>query len=168
MLNSPWYKVTDRVGRTIDLGGFLQVGEMYRFNFEYPSGYEDFTGEFVLTMGVDEEAEETAIYYYNKSDENQVYIGGEIVNGTITTTVDHFSIYGVLAEEVADEEENIEDEDVTEDEREVIIEERDEEEKEEKRLPKTATTYFNYIFIGFILFILGIVIWQVKRRKTYE
>ncbi len=35
--------------------GLMRAGEAFNFIFTYPTGYEDYTGEFVLTLGFDKD-----------------------------------------------------------------------------------------------------------------
>lgn len=83
--------------------GLVQVGEMYDFIFSYPKGQEDYTGEVVLTMGVEDTEEQAALYHYNETTNTWEYIGGERKEGQIATSVSQFSIYGVLAKEIDEE-----------------------------------------------------------------
>ncbi|MBM7679693.1 MucBP domain-containing protein, partial [Gracilibacillus alcaliphilus] len=79
--------------------GLTQAGEVYDFVFTYPKGEKDYTGEFILTMGVTETSDQTALYHYQKDSQKWERIGGTRENDVITATVTHFSIYGVLLEE---------------------------------------------------------------------
>src|SRR5699024_3659987 len=79
--------------------GFDLAGEMYDFDFTFPEEYEDDTGEFVLTMGVDKDAENASIYHYNGQSKEWEPIDGDKDNGQITATVEGFSTYGVLQPE---------------------------------------------------------------------
>lgn len=156
----------------IDTSELVQAGEMYNFVFTYSKGYEDYTGDFILTMGVDEHAENVFIYHYNEQNKEWEHIGGDIRDGQITATVNHFSIYGVFAEETDNTEQpsvdNGEAEDNDKDR--VIIEDNDKHDKKETALlPKTATSYYNWLLIGSVLIVLaGILLWINRKRKQAE
>ncbi|MEK5040476.1 OmpL47-type beta-barrel domain-containing protein [Sporosarcina sp. FSL K6-3457] len=81
--------------------GYNLAGELYEFIFTFPNGYEEYTGEYTLTLGVDEtkQNQNVAIYYYNEDNKRWEFIGGQIDGGKIIATVDHFSIYGVLTKQ---------------------------------------------------------------------
>lgn len=79
--------------------GYNLAGELYEFVFTFPSGDEEYTGEYTLILGVDETKRNAAIYYYNENNKIWEFIGGQIDDGKITATVDHFSIYGVLTKQ---------------------------------------------------------------------
>jgi len=85
------------------VGDGLEVaGEVLNFKFTFPSGHTDYSGTFTLSLGVDDgfDAEKTGIYYYNEQENKWELVGGKgkAVAGIITIEVNHFSIYGVLAE----------------------------------------------------------------------
>ncbi|GAB2533947.1 MucBP domain-containing protein [Gracilibacillus alcaliphilus] len=79
--------------------GFQVAGELYDFIFIYPEGKEDYTGEFILTMGVTEASDQAVIYYYQDDSGEWERIGGTREKDLVTATVTHFSIYGVLLAE---------------------------------------------------------------------
>ncbi|GAB2572671.1 immunoglobulin-like domain-containing protein [Gracilibacillus alcaliphilus] len=85
--------------KDIQISGFVRTGELYDFIFTYPKGKEDYAGDFILTMGVEDEQEQAALYHYNGETQIWEYIGGEQIANQLTATVSYFSIYGVLAEE---------------------------------------------------------------------
>lgn len=85
--------------------GLEQAGEVYDFLFTYPESDEGYMGDFILTMGVDGDSEQAAIYHYQKGSEKWEWIGGTIDARTITANVSHFSAYGVFEAEKGLEEE---------------------------------------------------------------
>src|SRR5690625_449593 len=49
------------------------AGEVYDFIFTYPEGQEDYHGDFILTMGVDETSDQPALYHFpERSEERRV------------------------------------------------------------------------------------------------
>lgn len=165
----------------MDTDGFKQMGEMYSFILMYPEGEEDYKGEFILTMGVDNHADNVAIYYYNEQKGIWEYIGGDIEDDQITTNVNHFSTYAVLSEEITEkkqEKDNKTDPPVVNRVKggnsNIVIEsgeqqvQKDEEQirNDGELLPKTATNYYNWLFIGVLLTILAMIISRVKFKRN--
>ncbi len=120
--------------------GLVQAGEIYNFVFTYPEGHEDYTGEFILSMGVDKHVETAAIYHYNEQNNEWEHIGGDVKDGQITAVVNHFSTYGVFSQ----------------------VEEVD---KKDSPLPKTATNTYNWLMIGGLFIILAIIILVINRKR---
>lgn len=152
--------------------GLEQVGEMYQFIFTYPAGFEDYTGDVILTMGVNQNKENTAIYHHNEETHDWEYVGGDIENEIITAIVHNFSIYGVLREEVVVTEPGREDTtdqtpiEIDNDESKRDLENREtKDDQPEETLPKTATNSYNWLFVGLLIVILAIFIWQVDRKR---
>ncbi|MDL4843160.1 Ig-like domain-containing protein [Aquibacillus rhizosphaerae] len=87
-------------GNTSDQGIEL-AGDVYTFDFSFPTGSESYNGDYFLTMGYDAtefNADEVAIYYYNGSTEKWERRGGNVVDDTVILAVNSFSTYGVFAE----------------------------------------------------------------------
>lgn len=167
--------------------GFQLAGELYDFIFIYPEGEEDYTGEFILTMGVTEDSDQTALYHYQDGTKTWEYIGGTRDKDSITATVNHFSIYGVWMEEdnsippskekpeqtetdhdkpsKIDKEEQdsitLDQTNNTETTKEVI----DNEQELKQNLPNTATQQYNWLLAGLILLLLGSSIWWIGRKR---
>lgn len=80
--------------------GYIVDGVVYDFDFTYPEYYENFNGEFSLTLLVDKEAEGAAVHYYNAETEAWELVDADAVakDGEITVQVNHFSHYAVLKE----------------------------------------------------------------------
>ncbi|WP_130859060.1 immunoglobulin-like domain-containing protein [Gracilibacillus phocaeensis] len=94
--------------KDLEMAGLELAGEVYDFIFTYPEGEEDYQGNFILTMGVNDGVEQAAIYHFNEESNEWEKLGGERNDQQISQEVSHFSIYGVLAEvqeEDSDEEE---------------------------------------------------------------
>lgn len=126
----------------IDLEGCEQAGDIFRFTFIYPDGQENYKGKFVLTLGVDKGKEDASIYYYNEKLKTWEFAGGNVKEGTITATVDHFSVYGVLKEITKEDDSPL------------------------KPLPKTATNYYNLLVIGSFFIILATIFLFFNQRRT--
>ncbi|MHA6261434.1 S-layer homology domain-containing protein [Sporosarcina sp. CAU 1771] len=84
--------------------GLETAGDIFNFMFTFPAGSNDYNGSFILSLGAEDniDAANTGIYYYNETTNKWEYVGGKgmLKDGVITITVDHFSIYGVLAESI--------------------------------------------------------------------
>ncbi|GAB2533894.1 immunoglobulin-like domain-containing protein [Gracilibacillus alcaliphilus] len=82
--------------------GFQLAGELYNIIFIYPEGEEDYTGKFILTMGVTEASDEAGFYHYQEDNKAWERIDGKRAGSIITATVTDFSIYGVwMTEEIS-------------------------------------------------------------------
>ncbi|WP_273126967.1 CBM96 family carbohydrate-binding protein [Bacillus weihaiensis] len=76
------------------------AGDEYTFTFDFPAGMESYTGTYLLTLGYDANAynsDEVAIYYFNETNKEWEFQGGDVDYDTITLEVNHFSTYGVFA-----------------------------------------------------------------------
>ena len=82
----------------VETDQLIQAGELFKFIFEYPVGEENFTGDFVLSLGVDENEKKVAIYTYKEDDEEWISLGGKKQGNQLVLTVPHFSLYGVFNE----------------------------------------------------------------------
>ncbi|SFL43446.1 pectate lyase, PelA/Pel-15E family [Gracilibacillus orientalis] len=133
-----------------NLGELKVEGDVYTFEFTFPEGFEDYTGDFQLTMGHEEDAENIAIYYYNEANNSWELIDSEVSEGVVTATVNHFSTYGVLA---------------AEEEREQVATDNDES-TNGVGLPDTATNIFNWLLASGLLLMLGVgLLWFSRKRK---
>lgn len=169
--------------------GLKQAGEVYDFTFIYPKGHEDYQGEFILTMGVDNDGEQVAIYYYQEELGEWQLTGGTRKRQKITAIVSHFSMYGVFVKEDAEEESssNKENQEITKPsmkeknkKEEVSFADNKEEqlsgeeateskkEAEEASLPNTATNQYNWLIVGILLIILGSSRWVIRRNTTHK
>ncbi|WP_407267846.1 glycoside hydrolase [Radiobacillus sp. PE A8.2] len=127
--------------------GLAVAGDVYTFEFHFPAGHESYTGKFLLTLGYDDdkyEAEDVAIYYFNESTDKWEYQGGKAENGTLTLEVNHFSTYGVFAED------------------------QEKQSDENDELPDTATNLYNYLLLGFILIVIGGASMMFARKARKE
>ncbi|QGH37049.1 LPXTG cell wall anchor domain-containing protein [Gracilibacillus salitolerans] len=127
------------------------AGDVYTFEFTFPEGFEDYTGEFQLIMGYDENAENVAIYYYNEATNNWELIGGDVSDGVVTTTVDHFSTYGVLAADDEDQGQAVA---------------AGGKSNGGIGLPDTATNIFNWLLASGLLLVLGIGLLVIVRKRN--
>ncbi|WP_054861065.1 hypothetical protein [Gracilibacillus sp. JCM 18860] len=133
----------------IHTDGFKIAGDIYQFDFEFPEGYEDYRGDYSLTLEYETSKfskEEVAIYYYNEELEQWEHIGGEVTDGTITVTVEHFSTYGVLAEAEQASTGGGTD-------------------HSNNELPSTATNTFNWIITSLLFLLLGSIILILNRKS---
>lgn len=155
--------------------GLTQAGEVYDFLFTYPEGQEDYSGIFILTMGVDEAGDQVALYHYQEAWQR---IGGTLDGDTITATVSDFSMYGVFVEAEIEADTPVKEEPEEKDPKqepkvqEVEGKEPDIERKEEKPaeeeatiLPDTATNLYNWLIAGIVLMITGGSIWFIRRKR---
>ncbi len=127
------------------------AGDVYTFEFTFPEGFEDYTGEFQLIMGYDENAENVAIYYYNEATNSWELIGGDVSDGVVTTTVDHFSTYGVLAADDEDQGQAVA---------------AGGKSNGGIGLPDTATNIFNWLLASGLLLVLGIGLLVIVRKRN--
>lgn len=158
-----------------------QVGDVLNFTFNFPTGFEDFEGNYQLIMGYDyDSTDEIDIYYFNESAGKWESQTGEVNPATkeISLTVLHFSNYGVFSEvdqpeEPKDKEdppvsktpaeEPVEDEN---DDSDVVIEdEKDQDIKEAGILPNTATNNYNMLLIGIVFIGIATVILYSQRKR---
>src|SRR5699024_4163802 len=132
------------------LGDLKVAGDVYSFAFTFPEDAQDYSGEFQLVMGYnqDQETQQMAIYYYNEANESWDHRGGEINDGVIATTVDHFSTYGVLAAS-----DDIEEEQAS---------------AGENKLPETATNIYNWILASAFLLALGAILLFIARKRKHN
>ncbi len=81
--------------------GFRFLGNVYEFKIEGMSGY-NFAEKVTLTFTFDPSSlkpgETPAIYYYDESKQEWVYLGGTVSGNTISVEVDHFTKFAVMAE----------------------------------------------------------------------
>jgi hypothetical protein len=81
---------------------FTVAGGIFNFTLNTPEG-TSVDNPFTLILNYDKDRyskNEVAVYYYNELSGNWELIGGDVDEeaGTVTVQVDHFSIYGVLAQ----------------------------------------------------------------------
>lgn len=152
------------------------AGEVVRVTMIYPEGEEDFSGNFELTLGINEDfvGEEVFIYYYNEETGLWEQRVAEIDGDTITSTVTHFSIYGVFAQVEETQTGDIDDEEETEDDSSEEADadddgdSEDQEEVEEEtgeRLPQTATATWTVGLIGLMGLATGTGVHFIRKRK---
>lgn len=133
----------------IALEDYQQVGDVFDFIFTYPEGEEDYTGIFGLTLGIDKDADNIAIYHYHDNEKTVEFVGGEIENGLISAMVEDLSTHGVFSK--------------VEENGEVTPPKGD---KEDGLLPKTATHLYDWLLIGLVLLGVGVVVWTLYRRQN--
>lgn len=81
-----------------------QAGDAISVQLIYPEGYQDFLGDFELTLSYDTDFEWVAIFYLNEETGRWERQGGEMDPdaGVIRLTVQHFSTFGVFEDELED------------------------------------------------------------------
>ncbi|GAA0350906.1 hypothetical protein GCM10008932_00160 [Alkalibacterium iburiense] len=164
------------------------AGEVVRVTMVYPEGEEDFSGNFELTLGINADfvGEEVFIYYYNEETGLWEQRAAEVEGQTITSTVTHFSIYGVFAQveeeqpgesdgedetEEPEQPEQSEDDSSEESEAHNAEDAEDQEEVTEveeetsERLPQTATVTWTVGLIGLMGLLTGSGIHFIRKRK---
>ncbi|MDL4843161.1 glycoside hydrolase [Aquibacillus rhizosphaerae] len=158
----------EELGNTSEQGIEI-AGDVFTFTFSFPTGSESYTGDYLLTMGYDEndvESDEVAIYYFNESNENWENKGGKVEDGIIKLTVNHFSTYGVFAEvdtDVSDGQDGVN----SGEEKEEITDqyEKNVEKGSGDELPETATSTYNFLVVGLLLLTSGATFIFIQRRK---
>ncbi|MCC5893879.1 MAG: endo-1,4-beta-xylanase [Alkalibacterium sp.] len=77
------------------------AGQIIDVTMIYPEGSEDYSGEFNLSLRIDEASieDDVVIYYLNEDLNVWEYVGGERDGDFVNVTVSGFSIYGVFTEE---------------------------------------------------------------------
>jgi len=97
-------KVIIRISRT-DINqaapaGYRILGQTYRITVNGAEHYK-FAYPVKLSFLLDnmQGSENTGIYYFDDERNEWVGLGGEISNGTISTTVDHFTLFSVIQKE---------------------------------------------------------------------
>jgi endo-1,4-beta-xylanase len=125
---------------TAESGNALIVsGEIVTVNLTFPEGYEDYEGEFELTLGVNADAENPAVYYLGE--DGWELRGGDYdeENGVIRLIVSGFSTYGVFETEV--------------------------DSAAGETLPNTSTMMFNWSMIGAMLLLMSGGLFYLEKRK---
>ena len=149
------------------------AGDIVEVDLQLPEGYEDYKGEFILTLGIDENntAENVAIFYFNEETGEWENRGGEFNEDkqTVTIEVTHFSKYGVLevdenptpgapgeqGEQGQKGEQGTPGGDS----------ETDESTKTGTKLPSTATSMYTTLFIGSLLLAIGLGFYLFRKFK---
>jgi endo-1,4-beta-xylanase len=174
------------LGELVDEDGqaLILAGEVVDVEITLPEGQEEYTGEFILELGIFNEfvEENVFVYYFNQEEQVWELRGGEVDADTIRLMVPGFSIYGVFALEEADEEENNEEEETDEASDTGTNQDSSEEENVEgnddgiedvesagpsgERLPLTATNIWSLAAAGVGSVGLGILVkWFRKNKK---
>ncbi|MEH7251889.1 metallophosphoesterase [Neobacillus niacini] len=165
--------------------GLVKAGEVYNFEFTFPNGFEDYSGNFVLTLGVNSDvktADKVGLYHFNEEKAKWELVGGEAKDGKIIVTVTHFSAYGVFVPE-----ENQPGQDPTPvnqnpggqnptpgnqnpggQNTDIVKDNTNQVNKVGNKLPNTATPYYNWIFLGSILIIIALVWQQMERKRKVQ
>ncbi|WP_112179764.1 phosphatase PAP2 family protein [Paraliobacillus zengyii] len=122
------------------------------YDFEIKQGEKElntFDEKVTLTYSVDRnkvnDENQVQLFYWNPELEEWEAIGGEWQDGNVTAQTDHFSTYTVF------EQEEIEQQPVTDD---------------EQKLPETATTIYQYLLVGFLLFLSGMFFLFMRKRTA--
>ncbi|WP_416150033.1 endo-1,4-beta-xylanase [Salipaludibacillus sp. HK11] len=76
------------------------AGELITVTMNFPEGEEEYEGEFVLELGINDGAENPGIFYLN--DDAWDFVGGDIDGEVIRVLVSGFSTYGVFEVDTLD------------------------------------------------------------------
>ena len=146
----------------------VKAGEVVKVDLNLP---ENFKGdlEFILELAYDSN-ENVAIYYLNEETEDWELIGGDMnpETKTISVNVTHFSTYGVFEyDPIIEEPETDEPGTKGPDTDEPATDEREDgnEEGNYSELPDTATSLYNYMFVGLLLAISGVSLYLLQKRR---
>ena len=162
--------------------GLKDFGAVLNFSFEFPEGFEDFTGKYALFMGYDEGSpDDVNIYYFNEKDDIWESQKGEVDKEAqeISLEVSLFSNYGVFAKaEVKEDPPVVKD---PEDKTPPVVKDPKNPPKgvdqgdgsskkptkpsDGEKLPKTATNNFHMLIIGTILLASGLTSLIIMRKR---
>lgn len=174
----------------------ILVGDSLTVTFHFPEGAPLPKGNYTLVMSFSEQAnpDKVGIYYYNERAQKWEYRGGDVdkENRRITLHVAHFSDYAVF-EEQEDESESSNDigKGNKDGEKQVDDAEYGNEEGKnsskfvdyigkmsnrvskdgegtpsENKLPETATSIYNWLFVGGVLLFVGLFVLFARKQKT--
>ncbi len=122
------------------------------YDFEIKQGEKQlntFDEKVTLTFSVDSDKvndkDKVQLFYLNPELEEWEAIGGEWQDGKVMAQTDHFSTYTVFEQEAT-----------------VQLPVTDDGQK----LPETATTIYQYLLVGFLLFLSGVFFLFMRRRKA--
>lgn len=139
---------TIQLDRLADIDQALSVV----YDFEIKQGetrLDTFDEKVTLTFSVDSDKvndkDQVQLFYWNPELEEWEAIGGEWQDGNVTAQTDHFSTYTVF------EKEAMEQQPVTDN---------------GQKLPETATTIYQYLLAGLLLFLSGVFFLFMRRRKA--
>ncbi|WP_017470928.1 5'-nucleotidase C-terminal domain-containing protein [Amphibacillus jilinensis] len=139
-----------------------------------------FEEEITLSFAVDTsevaDPEDLKVYYLNDQ-EDWERVGGEYANGYVTATTDHFSIFTVWDQTVVSMPNNEEDQISTIDDQDQVIDDDSDSTPQLEEvskdsvdvthpLPETATTTFNWLLLGFVLMMTGVVLIMLRSTKS--
>src|SRR5699024_8002286 len=157
----------------------------FNFTLNTPEN-TDFKDSFTLEMSYCNGVEADGIYYFNEETEKwekqeSTFNDDDL---TITSDIPHLSTYGVFAigdmdellgtdNDKNDEKTNDEKTKGEEDEKEVVVEDGDDEITDEEEvtgiasiLPNTATNIYNWLLVGIAFVVIGGVLFIMQKRKT--
>ncbi len=122
------------------------------YDFEIKQGemrLDSFEEKVTLTFSVDSDKvndkDQVQLFYWNPELEEWEAIGGEWQDGNVTAQTDHFSTYTVFEQEAMEQQPDTDD---------------------GQKLPETATTIYQYLLAGFLLFLSGVFFLFMRRRKA--
>lgn len=132
------------------------VSDVYDFTITQGNKVvSQFSQPITLTFNVNldgvKDPSKLKVFYYNEKTGKWENIGGTFENGVVTAETRHFSTYTVF--------ESNESTVSTQETGSIVTK------SESKKLPNTATSMFNYLVIGMILFLIGAGLLLVNRRK---
>jgi LPXTG-motif cell wall-anchored protein len=123
---------------------------------------DSFDKPITITFDVDEskvtDPDNIEIYYYDESNEEWVSIGGKYEGGQVTAETDHFTVFTTF--DLSEGEETPSPEAPSEE------EPNQNKSSDEHELPDTATSMYNFLMIGLVLFLCGAgVFFYTRKRK---
>ncbi|WP_449538821.1 5'-nucleotidase C-terminal domain-containing protein [Ferdinandcohnia sp. Marseille-Q9671] len=126
-------------------------------------GYHKFKEEVTMTFSVDpklvKNEDKVKVFYWNPESREWEVIGGELKDGKITATTDHFSTFGVREVDVEDKKEDVDTDEIISDEKDV---------QGGNKLPVTATNHANLLVAGIVLILLAASIIYLSRRTQLK
>ncbi|NMO76335.1 LPXTG cell wall anchor domain-containing protein [Bacillus sp. UniB3] len=125
-------------------------GSMVAYDFTIAADgetYHKFNEKVKLTFKVDSKQvknpKNVKVYYWNEKEGKWELVGGEYKNGAVSVYTDHFSTYGVFEGQP----------------------DSSKVPTQVNELPNTATNSFNILLAGFMLIVVGVGLYFVKRRN---
>ncbi|MBM7539844.1 5'-nucleotidase C-terminal domain-containing protein [Amphibacillus cookii] len=184
-LNIPMVNFTDNTTFALTIekitGIDNRLSPVYQFTIEdgdelITSFEEGITLSFAVDTNEVDNQEDLKIFYLNDQ-ENWELVGGEYEDGYVTAITDHFSVFTVWDQTAASTPNNDEEQIMTNDDQEQLIDDDSGstpqlEDVSKDRvdvthiLPETATTTFNWLLLGFVLMMSGIVLIMLRSTKS--
>ncbi|WP_416150034.1 endo-1,4-beta-xylanase [Salipaludibacillus sp. HK11] len=142
------------------------AGEAITVTMNFPEGEEEYKGEFILELGINDDAENPDIYYHTA--DGWELVVGDVDDEVIRITVSGFSTYGVFEVDPSEPDST----DPTDPEPSDPVGNGDgtgdaSYEKGGETLPDTATNNFTMLLIGLLTLLAGAIIFAVVYRRKH-